>query len=576
MGALGAFNPSFLSQGPQFQPESQLETYGKYLSLRGMLDQQNLRAIQLQQEQLQLQQTQQAAEERRSLAALYSSGSPPDPNTPEGQAAILRVAPLTGMGVIKQGAEFAKERALTAQAQAGTKKTDVETQKAQQNLHEAQQMNVARDLYGMQHLPADQQPAEFTRLNNKWLKNGWITQDQWQANAQMTSPTNEQIEELYRSSGFSKTRDEYEQKAAELKKSRLQATAEALASSARTIQDPNIADEASYQAWLKAQDRDAQGHLPQHWGPGVKEFIAGLAVPPEKLPEYQMAAKRAQLMTQAGPGSFDKVIDQVMPPTSDFGKQYNKQAKAWAAQAQQMGVDPEKIMTAISSMSAETRRPAIAAATEAATGPGKIQQAVAVEKAKAGLSSDAFASVVDATERHKAEASYESASKEAGDKIAAARQTQDLIAAAQGGNKAAPGLIPLATVRSFVNRVNAQELQAVSGAAGSAMDRIQGWINKATEGQPIPPDILRDLSTIANIQKDAAKRAYKFKVDVLNKTYGSKVQPMELESESAPAASAAAVPANVKAALANVGPGIYTLKNGTKWMKDASGNITSH
>ena len=88
MGALGAFNPSFLSQGPQFQPESPIQTYGKYLSLRAMMDQQKVRAIQLQTEQMQLQQAQQAQQDRARLSSYVQSA---DLTTPQGRMGLYGI-----------------------------------------------------------------------------------------------------------------------------------------------------------------------------------------------------------------------------------------------------------------------------------------------------------------------------------------------------------------------------------------------------------------------------------------------------------------------------------------------------
>ena len=48
-----------------------------------------------------------------------------------------------------------------------------------------------------------------------------------------------------------------------------------------------------------------------------------------------------------------------------------------------------------------------------------------------------------------------------------ASRIHNLIQAAQSGNKAAPGLIPLAELRQYVNRVNQSELRNVQGAEKS-------------------------------------------------------------------------------------------------------------
>ena len=115
-----------------------------------------------------------------------------------------------------------------------------------------------------------------------------------------------------------------------------------------------------------------------------------------------------------------------------------------------------------------------------------------------------------------------------------AKRIQDFVAAAQSGNKAAPGLIPITELRQLVNRVNPQELNAVSNSAGNAFDKVQGFFNKWTEGQPIPPEVLKDTATIANTLAQAAKRTANYKLQTVNHNYGSKFQLPEIGGESTP------------------------------------------
>ena len=106
------------------------------------------------------------------------------------------------------------------------------------------------------------------------------------------------------------------------------------------------------------------------------------------------------------------------------------------------------------------------------------------------------------------------------------------MTAAQSGNKAAPGLIPIAEVRQLVNRLNRHELQSVSSSAGSAYDRLQGFLGKYTEGQPIPPQVLSDTKAISQIMQQAARRTYEYKVQLNRQIYGSKAQPVDLDNGS--------------------------------------------
>lgn len=176
-------------------------------------------------------------------------------------------------------------------------------------------------------------------------------------------------------------------------------------------------------------------------------------------------------------------------------------------------------------------------ATAKALAPIEVQRAVDQQIALAKQSPDAFAGIFDPTARHKAENDYDAASKEYAGKVATARQLTDLITAAQNGNKAAPGVIPLQELRGFVNRVNSTELKAVGSGAGSSLDKIEGWLKGAAEGQPIPSDILAATKDLAALQEKAAKRGYDFNLQIIRQK-GAKVQPIELPGDTPAAASA--------------------------------------
>jgi hypothetical protein len=163
--------------------------------------------------------------------------------------------------------------------------------------------------------------------------------------------------------------------------------------------------------------------------------------------------------------------------------------------------------------------------------PIHIRQAVQTQLELAKLSGEAFASVTDPTERHRAEASMEKSSLEYVDKVSESRTLISLIDAAQKGNKAAPAVIGLQELRGFVNRVNTTELKAVGSQAGSLKDQVEGWLRGKTEGQPIPPEILKATRELANLQEKAARSNYENKILIINSTYGSKVKPIDLPGD---------------------------------------------
>ena len=161
-----------------------------------------------------------------------------------------------------------------------------------------------------------------------------------------------------------------------------------------------------------------------------------------------------------------------------------------------------------------------------------IKQAVGTQLELAKRSGEAFASVTDPTERHRAEAAMEKSSLEYADKVSESRTLTSLIDAAQKGNKAAPAVIGLQELRGFVNRVNTTELKAVGSQAGSLKDQVEGWLRGKTEGQPIPPEILKATRELANLQEKAARSNYENKILITNTTYGSKVKPIDLPGGS--------------------------------------------
>jgi hypothetical protein len=238
----------------------------------------------------------------------------------------------------------------------------------------------------------------------------------------------------------------------------------------------------------------------------------------------------------ANPATLGAKVDALIDPVKY--PQANRDARAAGALAAQSG-DPAKIGEAVQHVydqqvgdiaKAKALVPvevAKSVATARATAPVEIQRAVDTQIALAKNSPDAFAGIVDPFARHQAMTQYAADSKEYADSVAASRQLGDLITAAQGGNKAAPGVIPIQELRGFVNRVNATELRAVSSGAGSLLDKLQGFVNGAAEGQPIPPDILAATKQIADLQERAAVRKYDLKLQFIRQQ-GGKVEGIKL------------------------------------------------
>lgn len=230
------------------------------------------------------------------------------------------------------------------------------------------------------------------------------------------------------------------------------------------------------------------------------------------------------------PGSVDSSVDSIIDPVK-YPDQ-NKIAKAEAAAALKATGDPKdaaevvrrvadgildvkkedlmrpgKVQTAVETAKATAPiEVGKAVQTAYATIGAKVKEQVDAQKALALNAPGSFSGIIEPSARHAAEQEYDKATDAYHDKAMAAQNVKSLIDAALSGNKAAPALIPIAELRTFVGRVNRSELQGISGA-GSSLDKLQGWLEGKTEGQPIPPDILKATAQIADIQqKDASQR----------------------------------------------------------------------
>lgn len=92
-----------------------------------------------------------------------------------------------------------------------------------------------------------------------------------------------------------------------------------------------------------------------------------------------------------------------------------------------------------------------------------------------------------------------------------------------------------------IKRVNMNEIQAYGGA-GSAWERIKGFLGKQATGASIPEDVLKDIDTLHDDVLTNAARAYGNKLKVINQTYGSTFEPVQFDTpqseQQAPAKAA--------------------------------------
>jgi hypothetical protein len=122
--------------------------------------------------------------------------------------------------------------------------------------------------------------------------------------------------------------------------------------------------------------------------------------------------------------------------------------------------------------------------------------------------------------------------QEYADAVAAANDMKTFVDMAKGGNKIAyaysptEGVLTLNTARG-VKRVNMAEISSYGGA-GSALDRIKGFLGKQTSGASIPDSVLNDMQSLHQAIAGNAQTTYANKLKNVNSTYGSHFEPVNM------------------------------------------------
>jgi hypothetical protein len=250
------------------------------------------------------------------------------------------------------------------------------------------------------------------------------------------------------------------------------------------------------------------------------------------------------------PGAIESTADS-LADRSKFPEANN--AMRVAGRMASASGDPEKVQQAMSAIYDKMVVPNLAS-----TAQGAAQKAKAEAQATAPIHQAEAVAVANANragaEHVAAQGDYEKSIKDLNTSAADAQRLHNLIAAAQGGNKAAPALVPIAELRGFLNRINQTELRSVSSQAGSYADRVEGFLKGATEGQPVPPDILQATDQLASLQTQQAEQKHAGEVTAINLARNEKLQPVtavQLGYKGPQTTAAAPVPAALKAQFPN-------------------------
>lgn len=150
-----------------------------------------------------------------------------------------------------------------------------------------------------------------------------------------------------------------------------------------------------------------------------------------------------------------------------------------------------------------------------------------------GAGSDQALVGVDPKARNAARAAMNKATNEYQTAVKSADDLQSVIDLTKGGNKAAGAALPLVGVEALnavngIKRINKSEIDQYAGA-GSLLDSIQGKIGKVVSGQPIPPDVLKDIESLHSILKTNADRAHEDRVQGINHTFNSNFTPLKID-----------------------------------------------
>ncbi len=283
-----------------------------------------------------------------------------------------------------------------------------------------------------------------------------------------------------------------------------------------TISDPKQLDQWETAVRLKQTVIDkALALKKEQAGISNTEAEANLraAQTPGAAAESGIKQKELEFMQNATTNGADAAIDARIDP-KEFPQQNAAAKAAWKLTLSSTG-NPKDAAASVEKVAAtidEIRK-------QQAEIPGEVAKATAVARATnpiiQGRELTVAAANRQAAEHVTAQGEYEKSLEALNTSASDAVRIHNLIAAAQGGNKAAPAVVPIAELRTFITRPNIAELRSVGGA-GSALDTIEGWVKGKTEGQPIPPDVLKATDELASLAVTQAEQKHAGSVKSIN------------------------------------------------------------
>jgi hypothetical protein len=254
---------------------------------------------------------------------------------------------------------------------------------------------------------------------------------------------------------------------------------------------------------------------------GAKAFI-GSQVPVEKQPEYGMKNLEFTNAGSLNPQSIQQRADLMFNPNNYSGP----------IKAQVQREHDTAVQSAIAAMPLGTAA-VNKAFTDSSDRIGRltagVAQANATIPAKVTVVQAAAAAQGNARETEAGRQAYVKSGEDLNTANESADQLQAMVDAARGGNKIAYSYAPTTGVMTMntaqgIKRVNMGQVTSLSGA-GSAGDRILGWLGKQTSGESIDPSVLNDLAAMPGIVRQNAAVKHNANIDSIKTGYGIDFTP---------------------------------------------------
>ena len=246
------------------------------------------------------------------------------------------------------------------------------------------------------------------------------------------------------------------------------------------------------------------------------ERAAAAAELPGKVAASTLATAKANLAKD--PGSYANIVDTLgLPPAaantvkSQVSFYVSKGLIDEANKAIDAGVETANAPGKAAAVTNAETPGLVSRAAQMA--PIEVNKSVQTEIQKSKLAPGYVAQIQNPAMQSKAIGDWTAANTAYQGKAGDAQRLLNYVQAARSGNQTAGSMITIAEVRSIVNRLNSQELQAAGG--GSLARRVANWASTATEGKP-SEGALRDAEQFAQLGLGAAKTEYGGKIAGLN------------------------------------------------------------